>query len=94
MSSITVAERGEIWYAWWSDKARAAGIDEFIYTVAGNEIHAHGISDDPDFPTIGWEDKKLVGNPNGCINPKRIKGHHESYARENTLPPTVLIHEL
>ena len=75
MSSNTAPQQREPWYAWWSDEAQAAGNDQFVYAVGEDEIHAHGISNSPDFPTIAWADKTLVGTvPDGDLNPRRIAG--------------------
>jgi hypothetical protein len=68
-------ERNSTWYAWWSHEASESGNDVYVYTVGDGELRAHGISDSPEFPTIGWEDKKLVGTvPDGNLNPRVIKG--------------------
>jgi hypothetical protein len=67
-----------VWYAWWSDKANEAGNDVYVYMVEGRQLRAHGISESPEFPTIGWEDKKLVGTvPNGFVDPQVIQGFHK-----------------
>ena len=65
----------QVWYAWWSNKAAEAGNDVYVYMVEGRKLRAHGISESPEFPTIGWEDKTQVGTvPDGFVNPEVIQG--------------------
>lgn len=75
----------QVWYAWWSEKASEAGNDVYVYTVGGKELWAHGVSESPEFPAIGWEDKTQVGTvPDGDLNPRRIEGHrHQRMKKAN-----------